>query len=241
MKKFLEKIVSSINHAGNAIFGGSTTKRVASAVLALTVSLSPLSPALVIAADEIHQDDVIEETTVAPTEEEITEVIIPSETTLPDFTEATTEETVIVEDDDIVVADPTETIDTTAPPMETEETTEETSEETTATETSVSETTVEETVSTETEVAAVETEAPVEEKTCNIVIAGSADEYFKLISSLPDGYQRVIVDTRDDLTSLEVASGVYYDGSSFSMTATPIPKESSQSVTHVMNMRSTAH
>ena len=99
MKKFLEKIVSSINHAGNAIFGGSTTKRVASAVLALTVSLSPLSPALVIAADEIHQDDVIEETTVAPTEEEITEVIIPSETTLPDFTEATTEETVIVEDD----------------------------------------------------------------------------------------------------------------------------------------------
>ena len=212
MKKFLEKIVSSINHAGNAIFGRSTTKRVASAVLALTVSLSPLSPALVIAADEIHQDDVIEETTVAPTEEEITEVIIPSETTLPDFTEATTEETVIVEDDDIVVADPTETIDTTAPPMETEETTEETSEETTATETSVSETTVEETVSTETEVAAVETEAPVEEKTCNIVIAGSADEYFKLISSLPDGYQRVIVDTRDDLTSLEVASGVYYDG-----------------------------
>lgn len=207
MKKILEKIVSSINHAGNAIFGGSTVKRVASAVLALTVSLSPLSPALVIAADEIQQDETIEETTVAPTEEEVTEVIIPSETTLPDYTDETTAETVIVEDDDIVVADPTETIDTTAPPMETEETT--------ATETSATETTVEETDVTEpssSETTVVETEAVAEEKASNIVIAGSADEYFKLISSLPDGYQRVIVDTRDDLTSLEVSSGVYYDG-----------------------------
>jgi len=46
----------------------------------------------------------------------------------------------------------------------------------------------------------------------NIVFAKSADEYYKLISSLPDGYQRVIVDTEADLSDLDGADGVYYDG-----------------------------
>ena len=63
MNKFLEKIVSSINRAGNLIFGGSTTKRIASAVLAFTVVVSPISPALIIAADEIQQNETVEETT----------------------------------------------------------------------------------------------------------------------------------------------------------------------------------
>ena len=120
MKKILEKVISSANRAGKALFGSSISRKIASAVLAFTVALSPVVPSLAVMADEVHEpQEVIEETTVVQTEVEATEAEIPSETTLPDYSECTTE-TVIAEDDDIVVVDPTETIDTTAPPTEQE-------------------------------------------------------------------------------------------------------------------------
>ena len=120
MKKFLEKVISSANRAGKALFGSSISRKIASATLAFTVALSPVVPSLAVMADEVHEpQEVIEETTVVQTEVEATEAEIPSETTLPDYSECTTE-TVITEDDDIVVVDPTETIDTTAPPTEQE-------------------------------------------------------------------------------------------------------------------------
>ena len=45
-----------------------------------------------------------------------------------------------------------------------------------------------------------------------ITTAGSSSEYYSLVASLPEGYQRIIVDTYTDLNSLEVTDGVYYDG-----------------------------
>ena len=108
MKKILEKVISSANRTCKALFGSSISRKIASAVLAFTVALSPIVPSLAVMADEVHEpQEVIEETTVVQTEVEATEAEIPSETTLPDYSECTTE-SVIAEDDDIVVVDPTE-------------------------------------------------------------------------------------------------------------------------------------
>ena len=131
MKKNFEKVISSANRAGKALFGSSISRKIASAALAFTVALSPVVPSLAVMADETQDiQEVVEETTDVQVEAEVTEATIPSETSLPDCSECTTE-TVITEDVDIVVVDPTETIDTTAPPTEQE------------TEPAVSETTVE--------------------------------------------------------------------------------------------------
>lgn len=120
MKKILEKVISSANRAGKAIFGNPISKKIASAALAFTISLSPIVPSLVVMADEAKEtQEAIEETTVVQAETEVNEVTLPSETTQPDYSEGTTE-SVIVDDDDIVVVDPTEIIDTTAPPTEQE-------------------------------------------------------------------------------------------------------------------------
>ena len=120
MKKILEKVISSANRAGKAIFGNPISKKIASAALAFTIALSPIVPSLVVMADEAKEtQEAIEETTVVQAETEVNEVTLPSETTQPDYSEGTTE-SVIVDDDDIVVVDPTETIDTTAPPTEQE-------------------------------------------------------------------------------------------------------------------------
>ena len=120
MKKTLENVISLANTAGKALFGSPVSKKLASVALAFAVALSPIVPSLAVMADESQEpQEIIEETTVVQTEVEATEAVIPSETTLPDYSECTTE-TVIVENDDIVVVDPTETIDTTAPPTEQE-------------------------------------------------------------------------------------------------------------------------
>ena len=120
MKKILEKVISSANRAGKAIFGNPISKKIASAALAFTIALSPIVPSLVVMADEAKEtQEAIEETTVVQAETEVNEVTLPSGTTQPDYSESTTE-SVIVDDDDIVVVDPTETIDTTAPPTEQE-------------------------------------------------------------------------------------------------------------------------
>ena len=215
----MNKLFAKVLNIGKAVKDSSITRKALSSALALTVVLTPLSPAIAVSADEIAQDnEVVEETTVE-TEASIqeTEVAAPVETTVvPDYSEYATEETtVIVEDEDLITSDPTEEIDATAPPTEQE--TESTVAENATTEETVAETTVEstaETTQTESEKTVMETEpeVTVEEKTSNIVFAKSADEYYKLISSLPDGYQRVIVDTYADLSELDGADGVYYDG-----------------------------
>lgn len=120
MKKIIERVFSSANRAGRALFGSSISKKIASAALAFTVALSPGVPSLVVMADEAKEaQEVVEETTDVQAETEVAEVTLHSETTQPDYSEGTTE-TVIVEDDDIVVVDPVETIDATAPPTEQE-------------------------------------------------------------------------------------------------------------------------
>ena len=120
MKRILEKVISSANRAGKALFGSAISRKIVSAVLAFTVALSPAVPSLAVMADETQDpQEIVKETTVIQTETEVTEATFPSETTLPEYSESTTE-TVIAEDDDIVVVDPTETIDTTAPPTEQE-------------------------------------------------------------------------------------------------------------------------
>ena len=183
MKKFLEKVISSANRAGKALFGSSISRKIASATLAFIVALSPVVPSLAVMADEVHEpQEVIEETTVVQTEVEATEAEIPSETTLPDYSECTTE-TVITEDDDIVVVDPTETIDTTAPPTEQE------------TEPVVSETTV-------------ETTQAVEQKKSDVVSANESN-FADLIAELPSA-NRLIVYYNGSLDT--EATGVYYDG-----------------------------
>ena len=107
MKKILEKVISSANRAGKAIFGKPISKKIASAALAFTIALSPIVPSLVVMADEAKEtQEAIEETTVVQAETEVNEVTLPSETTQPDYSEGTTE-SVIVDDDDIVVVDPT--------------------------------------------------------------------------------------------------------------------------------------
>ena len=52
MKKILEKVISSANRAGKAIFGNPISKKIASAALAFTIALSPIVPSLVVMADE---------------------------------------------------------------------------------------------------------------------------------------------------------------------------------------------
>lgn len=215
MKDFLNKTSSFVRNIGKAVKDSSITRKALSSALALTVVLTPLSPAIAVSADEIAQEnEVVEETTVeTETAIQETEVAVPVETTVvPDYSEYATEETttVIVEDEDLVTSDPTEEIDTTAPPTEQE--TESTVAENATTEETTAETSQLEPETTETKAAETKPETVVEEKTCNIVFAKSADEYYKLISSLPDGYQRVIVDTYADLSDLDGADGVYYDG-----------------------------
>ena len=54
-------------------------------------------------------------------------------------------------------------------------------------------------------------ESEAEEQKNNIVTAGSSEEYFKLIADFPD-FEKVIVDTYEDLSDLEVSYGIYFDG-----------------------------
>ena len=120
MKKTLDKVIYSANRAGNVLFGTTIARKITSVVLAFTIALSPVVHSLTVMADETQeQPDIVEETSGVQTETEVTEAAVPSETTLPEYSESTTE-TFNAEDDDIIVVNPTETIDTTAPPSEQE-------------------------------------------------------------------------------------------------------------------------
>lgn len=196
----MKNLFSNILKAGIIKSERALFKKVLSSVLAVTVVFTPITPALVLMADEIQPEEKTEEITES-TEELIQETdVVPALETdvVTKCSEYDSEEiTTVIIEDDLITSDSTETIDATAPPMEQE------------TESTVAEpATTEKTDCTETET----TELIVGEKTSNIVSAKSADEYYKLISSLSDDYQRIIVDTYADLTELEGVSGVYYDG-----------------------------
>ena len=199
----MNKLFAKVLNIGKAATDSPFARKALSSVLALTVVLTPLSPAIAVSADEIAQENEVVEETAVETEAAVqeTEVALPTETTVvPDYSEYATEETtIVVEDEDLVTSDPTEEIDITAPPTE---------QETVASE---SETTEETSVETTVETTQADSEDN-ETSASNIIFAKSADEYYKLISSLPEGYQRVIVDTYADLSSLAGADGVYYDG-----------------------------
>lgn len=222
MKK--NKIASFALGLGRAITESPLSRKILSAALALTVVLTPLSPSLSVFADEVTKEDEVVAETTAPTETQVqeTEPAAPVETTVvPDYSEyATDETTVTAENDDIIPSDPTEEIDTTAPPVPTEtERTEETEPLPVGTtvETSV-ETSVEETDPTTTETTVesseetTETSVESEEPAVDVIQkANSASEYIDIVSAFPSG-DKLIVKTTDELSGLNPDFGVYFDG-----------------------------
>lgn len=183
-------------------------KPVISGVIAFALAFSPLQATITTLADELTEDSVIptEETTmeseesVIPSDEstEETEEIIIAPTELfeqPDYSDYAeelpeTEETVAVTEET-----------TTAP-------TEETTVETETTAPATEETVVEEMPVEVTETTEVVEVAPVS----NIVFAESSEEYYKLVSELPSDALRLIVETSDDLSVVNAANGVYFEG-----------------------------
>ncbi len=181
MKHFTDKIILLAKKTGNALLENGIAKRIVTGALTFSVAFSPVVPEITILADEVRPDSVIEETVSDPNPSgDISEAVMPDETIISDNSESDIRGPVFQENDDLIVPDPSDTFDTTAPPTEQ---TEETVAETTA-----------------------------EQPQSKIVEASSADEYYKLIAELPEGYQRIIVDTYADLSNLEVSCGVYFDG-----------------------------
>jgi len=189
-----------------------TQSKTLCSILAASIIFSSIVPTIVFAEEDenipeptatsiVETTKEIVETTVEPTETTVDENVksIPEDETTP-----TTDVTKEIEEPPIEETEATTTTETTvestteATTTTVEETTKST-EETTATEATESSETTQPT----------ETESEVKKA---IVTANSYDEYFDLISKLPDGYQRIIVDTSADLSSLEVEAGVYYDG-----------------------------
>ena len=180
--------------------------RIIAGAIAFVVAVSPLQTTFAAFADEINNDS---ETQVEETQ---------PETHQPPVETQTIQETVVETEPVVVVTEPYQEPDYSeyAEPTETDltsETTEsgvETESVETDTDTIESSETTEETVIAE-ETTVSEPEV-VEEVVSNIIAASSLDEYFKLVSELPESSNRLIVETTADLSELNVTSGVYYDG-----------------------------
>ena len=174
------------------------------AALLMLQNLGPMVPVIADTAESTETQTTVE--TEAPKETtKATEAAKPTETTKPSETEATTETSketepsesekpseTTVPSETTITAETSETAETVKP-SETTETSEsipETSESSTPSETT-------------SETSAVETP--------KIVKAKSADEYIKLVASLPDG-DKLIVATTNDLSALKPGAGVYFDG-----------------------------
>ncbi len=205
-----------VSNSIRAMFTGPIGKKVASSLLALCIAVSPVYQSAAVIASELEEDDsttVIE--TVSESESVDADVAVVEET---DCTVAETSETTLEEPEEISVPDETSgEVDAQAPPAEAEEVSETEASETLETSEAVSSETTETTETTITEQVEIpeETEEPVEtvaEVMSPVVIAETSDEYYDAVAALPDGYQRVIVSTDADLTALEVAAGVYFDG-----------------------------
>lgn len=220
MKVTAKRIISIVSGIGHAVKSSPLAKKIASSVLAFTVVLSPVAPSLAVVADELNDETIVEVTTPSETDQVI-DVDLPSETVTVDFSETESSDVSVPESSSVETFDPSESIDTTAPPTEATETVAETTESSetepvaSGTTEAVEETTV--TEATETSATDVTEETEIVESSevevkCNIVTATSPEEYFNLVSELPDGIQRVIVDTTAEISGIEVANGVYYDG-----------------------------
>lgn len=180
--------------------------RIIAGAIAFVVAVSPLQTTFAAFADEINNDS---ETQVEETQ---------PETHQPSVETQTIQETVVETEPVVVVTEPYLEPDYSeyAEPTETDltsETTEsgvETESVETDTDTIESSETTEETIIAE-ETTVSEPEV-VEEVVSNIIAASSSDEYFKLVSELPESSNRLIVETTADLSELNVTSGVYYDG-----------------------------
>lgn len=180
--------------------------RIIAGTIAFVVAVSPLQTTFAAFADEINNDS---ETQVEETQ---------PETHQPPVETQTIQETVVETEPAVVVTEPYQEPDYSeyAEPTETDLTSEttESSVETESVETDTdtiesSETTEETVIAEETTVSEPEV---VEEVVSNIIAASSLDEYFKLVSELPESSNRLIVETTADLSELDVTSGVYYDG-----------------------------
>ena len=179
-------------------------KPVISGIIAFALAFSPLQATITTLADEFTEDSVIsaEETTV-----ESEDSVEPSDESTEETEEISIAPTEVFEQPDYsdYAEQLPETEETVAVTEETTTATEETTVETETTVPATEETVIaEETTVSEPEV--------VEEVVSNIIAASSLDEYFKLVSELPESSNRLIVETTADLSELNVTSGVYYDG-----------------------------
>ena len=179
-------------------------KPVISGIIAFALAFSPLQATITTLADELTEDSVIsaEETTV-----ESEDSVEPSDESTEESEEISIAPTEVFEQPDYsdYAEQLPETEETVAVTEETTTATEETTVETETTVPATEETVIaEETTVSEPEV--------VEEVVSNIIAASSLDEYFKLVSELPESSNRLIVETTADLSELNVTSGVYYDG-----------------------------
>ena len=167
-------------------------------------------PTCVLAQDEEESlEPTVIESTVATTTEETTISTTVAETTTAETVEENVDNNVTSIPTDETTSTSNVTEEAEEPPIETTEPSTEAVEPT--------ETTIESTDPIESSVTSSEPteEVPTvipEEKENKITVAKSYDDYFELIAKLPDGVQRIIVDTDADLSSLKVSAGVYYDG-----------------------------
>ena len=181
--------------------------------------LGTVPSVLVLADDSVPADIPVAVQTEAPSETDVPTEATEAEPVDVNVTSVPTDEQkpedVVVDEDDKIPVEG-EVVETT---VETTvaETTVETEVTTSATEsteaTEVTETTVETTVPTEstTEETTTETEPTEAPVVFNVITAFSADEYYQLVSAMPD-CERIIVDTYADLSYINVDCGVYFDG-----------------------------
>ena len=102
----MKNLFSNILKAGIIKSERALFKKVLSSVLAVTVVFTPITPAIVLMADEIQPEETIEETTESPEESIQETVVVPAVDTPVVYkcSEYDTDETttVIIEDDNLI-------------------------------------------------------------------------------------------------------------------------------------------
>lgn len=193
-------------------------RKITSGILATIIALTPMAPEIKVLADEIpsSSDTAIVETS-SDDGTQNTDAVMPSDTSdISETSESNEPVDENVPDDTIEVTDPSDSIDTTAPPTEG---TEDSSDVTTVDETDVTDVTSDETEATEPtdeteETETSETTEPTEETieiTCVPVCEDDA-EWNAFIASLGTDVWKIYVITEDDLVDISYDYGMYYEG-----------------------------
>lgn len=215
----------------------SLKRKITSGILATVIALSPIAPEIKVLADEVipsETQQVIE--TSSDNSTQTTDAVTPTTTTTvatePAQTEPVDEET---PETTIEVTDPSDSIDTTAPP--TEETTEVTSDETDATTNEPTDTTpvessdetsetteateptessAETSETSETSETTEPTETPTPTPTPTPItcatVCETQKEYNDFVNGISEDYWKIFVVTEDDLTDIVYDDARYYDG-----------------------------